>query len=149
MINDDSTPLVPQNDYDIKKSKRSRACCADLAVITNYITAEQAKKPESLKIGVFTVFLTVGVVTMLQSVMSITPILFVQMGQNEAGAIDFRLTYALSNYLEGDSDWYNVNPFDYNATANKVSYSPLDTNDAPLTEEPNERKTLGQLRQKH
>jgi hypothetical protein len=49
-------------------------------VIINYITAEQSKKADSLKIGIFTVFLTVAVITMLQSVMAITPILFVQMG---------------------------------------------------------------------
>lgn len=46
----------------------------------NYILAEQQKKASGLKIGIFTVFLVVAIITMLESVISITPILFVKMG---------------------------------------------------------------------
>jgi hypothetical protein len=37
--------------------------------------------------------MVVAIITMLESVVSITPILFVKLGQEEAGAIDFKLTY--------------------------------------------------------
>lgn len=80
MINDDETytPLVHSELEPHQKAKpKSRACCADFSVIVNYITAEQNKKSGSFKIGIFTVFLTVSVITLLQSVMAITPILFV------------------------------------------------------------------------
>ena len=50
---------------------------------------EQNKKSSGLKIGIFTVFLVVAIITMLDSVISIVPILFVKLGQEEAGAIDF------------------------------------------------------------
>jgi len=52
-----------------------------MQVILNYIIAEQSKKSSGLKIGIFTVFLVVTIITMLESVISITPILFVNLGQ--------------------------------------------------------------------
>jgi hypothetical protein len=74
-----------------KKEKRSgeKICCGDFKVIFNYLIAEQNKKSSGLKIGIFTVFLVVAIITMLDSVISIVPILFVKLGQEEAGAIDF------------------------------------------------------------
>jgi len=65
----------------------------DLRVIWNYIVAEQQRKASSLKIGIFTVFLVVMIITMLESIVAVTPILFVKMGQDNAGAIDVKLTY--------------------------------------------------------
>lgn len=49
----------------------------DFTVIFNYILAEVQKKDSGLRIGVFTVFIVVAFITMLESVVSITPILFV------------------------------------------------------------------------
>lgn len=88
----DNNALIPKDDDDVRKE---RICCGcgDFRVIFNYIIAEQQKKSSGLKIGIFTVFLVVAFITMLESVISITPILFVRLGQNEAGAIDFKLTY--------------------------------------------------------
>lgn len=64
------------------KQKTVRRCsCADFTVIINYIQAEQQRKASSLKIGIFTVFLVVTIITMLESVISIAPILFVNIGQ--------------------------------------------------------------------
>lgn len=64
---------------------------------------------------------------MLQSVMSVTPIMFVQMGQQEAGAIDFRFTYTKSPYIKGNRNFYRDNPFLLNATRPDVSYENLPT----------------------
>lgn len=58
----------------------------------SYLRSEIYKKPTSFKIGVFTVFLVVMVITMLESVVDSAPILFVKLGQEEVGAIDFTLT---------------------------------------------------------
>ncbi len=84
--------------------------------------AEQQRKSSSLKIGIFTVFLVVTIITMLESVVSITPILFVKIGQETAGAIDFKLTYVQSNMINGNVNLYAINPFTMNASA---SYAPL------------------------
>lgn len=67
-------------------------------------------------------FLVVTIITMLESVVSITPILFVKIGQETAGAIDFKLTYSPSNLVNGNVNFYATNPFSLNASA---SYSPL------------------------
>jgi ABC-type antimicrobial peptide transport system permease subunit len=96
----------------------------------NYIIAEQGKKASGLKIGIFTVFLVVSMITMLESVISITPILFVNLGQDESGAIDFSLKFDKSNLANGDVNLYAQNPFRMNYSLN-YSYEPLVANKAP------------------
>jgi hypothetical protein len=44
------------------------------------MVAETKKKMGGLKIGIFTVFLVVAVIVMLESIVSITPVLFVKVG---------------------------------------------------------------------
>ena len=107
---------------DLIKPKRNKLCCGDLRVILNYMIAEQQRKSSSLKIGIFTVFLVVTIITMLESVVSITPILFVKIGQETAGAIDFRLTFSQSDLVNGNVNLYAINPFSLNYSA---SYAPL------------------------
>jgi len=80
-----------------------------------------------VRIGIFTVFIVVAIITMLESVISITPILFVQMGQEEAGAIDFKMTYSPSNLVSGDVNFYAVDPFVMNYTNLNYTYVNLTT----------------------
>lgn len=61
-------------------SQKKKLCCPDLRVILNYMVAETKKKMGGLKIGIFTVFLVVAVIVMLESIVSITPVLFVKVG---------------------------------------------------------------------
>ena len=79
---------------------------------------------------------------MLESVISITPILFVKMGQDSASAIDFKLTYTSSNLVSGDVNFYNVSPFMLNNTVN-FSYEPL-----PVASPANKAKPLLRRSQK-
>ena len=58
----------------------SKLCCGDLRVILNYMIAEQERKRSGLRIGIFSVFLVVAVITMLKAVVSVTPIIFVKIG---------------------------------------------------------------------
>jgi hypothetical protein len=90
-------------------------------VIVNYVVAEQQRKTSSLKIGIFTVFLVTTIITMMVSVTDITPILFVKMGQENAGAIDMQLTFMQSNLVSGDVNFYTVDPF----AGGNTSFIPL------------------------
>jgi len=45
-------------------------------------------------IGVFTIFLVVSFITLLNSAVAISPIIFVGLGQEESSAIDFKLITA-------------------------------------------------------
>lgn len=49
-------------------------------MILNYLNAEMQKKIGGMRIGVFTVFMVVTVIVMLESVVSVTPIFFVKFG---------------------------------------------------------------------
>ena len=62
------------------ESQKKKLCCPDLRVILNYMVAESKKKISGLRIGIFTVFMVVTTIVMLESVISITPILFVKLG---------------------------------------------------------------------
>lgn len=58
---------------------------------------------------------------MLESVISIAPILFVKIGQQNAGAVDIRLTYEASDLVSGNNNFYTRNPF----AVGNTSYTPL------------------------
>jgi hypothetical protein len=78
---DSNTPNKTSGaDDDDLLGKRRKLCCGDFRVIMNYLISEQQRKSSSLKIGIFTVFLVVTIITMLESVVSVTPILFVKIG---------------------------------------------------------------------
>jgi hypothetical protein len=62
-----------------------------LSTILNYISTDIAKKPRSFKIGVFSVFIVVVFLTLLESGLSITPIMFLKIAEDQAGAIDLIL----------------------------------------------------------
>ena len=70
------------------------------------------KKPSAFKIGIFTVFLVVMVITMLKSVVDSAPILFVKLGQDNAGAIDFTVKSTSGSYNTVPVNYYNINPFE-------------------------------------
>jgi hypothetical protein len=104
-----------------QEKAKKRCSCADFLVIVNYIQAEQQRKASGLKIGIFSVFLVVTIITMLESVISIAPILFVKIGQQNAGAVDIRLTYEASDLVSGNNNFYTRNPF----AVGNTSYTPL------------------------
>lgn len=66
-----------------------------------------------MKIGIFTIFLVVMIITMLKSVVDSAPIIFVKMGQDQIGTIDYTMTSPNggSNFIKGNMNWYNIDPF--------------------------------------
>ena len=94
------------------QKKHTKLCCGDLRVILNYMVAEQEKKKSGMHIGIFTVFLVVAVITMLDAVVSVTPVIFVKIGQETSGAIDFQLKYAGNPITDGNVNYYAIDPFE-------------------------------------
>ena len=74
---------------------------------------ETKKKQRAFKIGIFTVVLVVSVITMLKSVVDCSPILFVRIGQEAVGSIDFKLQSPLESnaMISGDVNYYAIDPF--------------------------------------
>ena len=68
--------------HEFDEIEQSKTCCAGCRTILRYLSSEIQKKPSAFKIGIFTVFLVVMVITMLKSVVDSAPILFVKIGQN-------------------------------------------------------------------
>lgn len=98
---------------EVIENDKSRKCCTACSVITRYMIVEQTKKQRALKIGIFTVFLVVMVITMLKSVVDCSPIIFVKIGQDQVGAIDFSMTSPNGGNaeLDGNVNFYAIDPF--------------------------------------
>ena len=60
--------------------------------IVTYLISEQTKKARSFQIGVFTVFIVVAFLTLLQSVVDVSSVAFVKVAQDQAGSSDFTLS---------------------------------------------------------
>ena len=60
--------------------------------ILDYVTSDIGKKQRSFKIGVFTIFLVVGFISMLKSVVDVAPIAMLKVAQDQAGSFDFLMT---------------------------------------------------------
>ena len=127
--------LLLSETYELNKNRR---CCSSCKVVTNYLMIEQQKKQRALKIGIFTVFLVVCMITMLKSVVDSSPIIFVKIGQEQAGAIDYQLTSPTwgNQYTVGDVNQYAINPF-----CNPFNYSMQPYDDT--TCEPEDFQRLG------
>ena len=70
---------------------------------------------------------------MLESVISIAPILFVNVGQQNAGAVDFRLTYKAVNLESANNNFYTRDPF----AKGNTSYTPLTSTNVRSTRKRN------------
>ena len=57
----------------------------------NYITSDIIKKKRSFFIGVFSIYLVVSFISFLKSVIDISPIVFLNVGHEQAGIFDFEI----------------------------------------------------------
>ena len=88
-----------------------------------------------MKIGIFTIFLVVMIITMLKSVVDSAPIIFVKMGQDQIGTIDYTMTSPNggNNFIKGNINWYNIDPF----------HNPLNFSQQPYTLSEDEKILYG------
>ena len=98
---------------EVRQADAEQGWYTYLKVITGYLVTDTQKQMRAFKIGVFTTFLVVMVITMLKSVVASSPLLFVKIGQDAAGAIDFQLQApAEGNALvSGNVNYYSLDPF--------------------------------------
>lgn len=62
-----------------------------LSILLNYIVTDIDKRPRIFKIGVFSVFLVVTFLVVLQSALHMTPIVFLRLAENQSGQYDLTL----------------------------------------------------------
>jgi hypothetical protein len=73
---------------------RTKEFLGSINIIFSYIITDILKRPRSFKIGVFSIFLVVSFLTVLQAGLSITPLIFIKLAESQAGDIDLILTPA-------------------------------------------------------
>ena len=80
--------------------------------ILNYLISDIRKKKRSFCIGMTTVTLVVCFLTALKSLIDISPIAFLKVGQDQAGAIDLELSSSAPYfYAPGDVNYYAAGPW--------------------------------------
>jgi hypothetical protein len=88
-------------------------------VIFNYLKSDLIKKQRSFKIGLITIFLVVFFIALLMNVISVSPIVFLRICEEEAGEADIMMIPSLNK-----EDMSNqVNAFDrllYGETKNST-----------------------------
>ena len=98
---------------EVERDIEGRSCRATCRTIFNYLKADQQRRPRALRIGIFTVILLVTCITMFKSVIDSSSILFVKIGQDQVGAIDYSLRASNNTSLiKGDVNYYGINPTD-------------------------------------
>lgn len=82
-------------------------------MIAYYLRNQIFKEAGSFKIGVFTVFLSVMVITFFESVLTCVPLIFVKFGQQTTGTIDYAMRAAntTTSMIPANTNFYNVDPF--------------------------------------
>jgi hypothetical protein len=97
----------------VQNEDKERSCWSTFVVITESLIRETGKKQRAFRIGIFTVFLVVMVITMLKSVVDCTPILFVRIGQDAAGAVDYQLQAPSKGnaMIKANVNFYDIDPF--------------------------------------
>ena len=82
-----------------------------LQIILSYIITDIRKKPRSFKIGVFSIFIVVSFLIILQSAKHLTPALFIRLSEAQTGDSDLTLrNIALENDTRLTNDTFKSNP---------------------------------------
>ena len=107
-------------------------------MIAYYLRNQLFKEAGSFKIGVFTVFLSVMVITFLESVLTCVPLIFVKFGQRTVGTIDYSMHAAntTTSMIQANTNYYNVDPFN-NPVWPEVEPTPESTPTLPGADECN------------
>ena len=97
---------------EVEREVKDRKCFATITSIVRYLNADHQRNQRAIKIGVCTVFILATVITMFKSIIDCSPILFVKVGQDQVGAIDFVTTSSNSSMITANMNYYAINPFD-------------------------------------
>ena len=71
-----------------------------------YICSDIKKKKNSFLIGVITIFLVVGFLTALKSLVDVVPIAMIRISQTNSGLIDISIRASDVVYEQGDLNYY-------------------------------------------
>ena len=63
-----------------------------LKIVLIYLFQDLKKKPRSFKMGILTVFIVIGFVSLLQSVLQLSPLIFLKIAENQVSDIDMIFT---------------------------------------------------------
>ena len=77
--------------------QRVRDFVSTLKTIIGFIVGDIVKKPRTFKIGLFSIYIVVAFLIILESVLKLTPSLFLKIAEDQAGQADFVFAPASQN----------------------------------------------------
>jgi len=81
---------------------------ASFKIIYAYVITDIEKKPRSFKIGVFSIFLVVCFLVILQSVLYLTPLIFIKLAEEQNGHYDLTITPIAAEDDPRSSEGFNI-----------------------------------------
>jgi len=79
-------------DFIKQSHSKLREFLASFKIIYAYVLTDIEKKPRSFKIGVFSIFIVVCFLVILQSVLYLTPLIFIKLAEEQNGHYDLTIT---------------------------------------------------------
>lgn len=102
---------VPKLQISSNSSFSLQFFLSTLQIITHYIYTDIRKKPRAFKIGVFSIFIVVSFLIVLQTAKTLTPALFIRLSEAQAGDADLVLSsVALENDTRLTNQSFIANP---------------------------------------
>ena len=93
------------------KDFRGSSFVGVFSIILAYIINDIQKKPRSFKIGLFSIFIVVGFLVLMQSALQLSPLVFLKISESQIGDADFILTpIASANDSRLQDSTFNSNP---------------------------------------
>ncbi|CAD8197198.1 unnamed protein product [Paramecium octaurelia] len=85
------SPLIEDSDekqHALVKHSKTKT----IWIIVRYIISDIAKRPRSFKIGLFTIYLVVTFLALLESAVQLSPLIFIQLAETQSGDSDLLFT---------------------------------------------------------
>ena len=108
-----SVPTVPPNKISktIIKEFYGSSLIGMFLIIITYISTDIQKKPRAFKIGLFSIFIVVGFLVLMQSALQLSPLVFLKISENQIGDADLILfPIPLDNDSRIQDSSFNSNP---------------------------------------
>jgi len=80
-------------------------CWPTFKSVLSYLLSDITKKTRSFQIGIFTIFLVVSFLAMLQSAVDVAPITFVKIGTDQGGQEDFQILPTKEIVIDGNFNY--------------------------------------------
>jgi len=76
--------------------------------VCEFLILDIKRRPGTFKIGLFTIYIVIVFLVLLQSILQLTPILFLSIAEGQSGMVDLELTPLVKNFTKQENFGMNM-----------------------------------------